>query len=157
MADDLIMPKVAWYKRKLILIIIAVLLVAAGGGGAFFLLSSGDKVEKEPVVDTKALYIGLSRPFIFPVMAGRRERLVQIEVQLMVRGDKDQVEAQRHLPLLESTLLTVFSRQGADNYITAEGKLIVRQEALDELNAVLTEEVGKPLVDKVLFTSIVMQ
>ena len=157
MADDLIMPKVAWYKRKLILIIIAVLLVAGGGGAAMFLIPTGDKAEKEPIVDTKALYVGLSRPFLFPVMAGRRERLVQIEVQLMVRGDKGQAEAQRHLPLLESTLLTVFSRQTADNYITAEGKLTVRQEALDELNAVLTEEVGNPLVEKVLFTSIVMQ
>ena len=157
MADDLTMPKVAWYKRKLILILIVVLLGAAGGGAYFFMSSAGDKVEKEPEVDNKALYIGLSRPFIFPVMAGRRERLVQIEVQLMVRGDQGQSDAQRHLPLLESTLLTVFSRQTADNYLTAEGKLAVRQEALDELNAVLTEEVGKPLVEKVLFTSIVMQ
>ncbi|MGO4998515.1 flagellar basal body-associated FliL family protein [Oceanisphaera sp. W20_SRM_FM3] len=157
MADNLIMPKVAWYKRKLILILIAVLLVALGVGGAMLLMPSGDKVEQEPVVDNKPLYVGLSRPFIFPVMAGRRERLVQIEVQLMVRGDQGQLDAQRHLPLLESTLLTVFSRQTADNYITAEGKLTVRQEALDELNAVLTEEVGHPLVEKVLFTSIVMQ
>ena len=157
MADDLIMPKVAWYKRKLILIIIVLLLAGAGGGAYMMLMPTGEKVEKEPVVDNKALYIGLSKPFIFPVMAGRRERLVQIEVQLMVRGDQGQAEAQRHLPLLESTLLTVFSRQTADNYITAEGKLTVRQEALDELNAVLTEEIGKPLVEKVLFTSIVMQ
>ncbi|ART79727.1 flagellar basal body-associated FliL family protein [Oceanisphaera avium] len=157
MADNLTMPKVAWYKRKLILIIIVLLLAGGGAGAYFFLSSSADKVEKEPVVDNKALYIGLSRPFIFPVVAGRRERLVQIEVQLMVRGDQGQAEAQRHLPLLESTLLTVFSRQTADNYLTAEGKLAVRQEALDELNAVLTEELGKPLVEKVLFTSIVMQ
>ncbi|MBU3824772.1 MAG: flagellar basal body-associated FliL family protein [Candidatus Oceanisphaera merdipullorum] len=157
MADNLIMPKVAWYKRKLILILIAILLVALGVGGAMLLMPSGEKVEQEPVVDTKPLYVGLSRPFIFPVLAGRRERLVQIEVQLMVRGDQGQLDSQRHLPLLESTLLTVFSRQTADNYITAEGKLTVRQEALDELNAVLTEEVGHPLVEKVLFTSIVMQ
>ncbi|WP_319781824.1 flagellar basal body-associated FliL family protein [Oceanisphaera sp. IT1-181] len=157
MADDLIMPKVAWYKRKLILIIISLLLVAVGGGAFMLLKPSADNVEKEPVVNNKALYVGLSRPFIFPVTAGRRERLVQIEVQLMVRGDQGQALAQRHLPLLESTLLTVFSRQTADNYLTAEGKLTVKQEALDELNAVLTEEVGKPLVEKVLFTSIVMQ
>lgn len=157
MADDLIMPKVAWYKRKLILIIIVLLLAGAGGGAYLMLTSSGDQAAKEPVVDTQALYVSLSKPFIFPVMAGRRERLVQIEAQLMVRGSQGQVEAQRHLPLLESTLLTVFSRQTADNYITAEGKLTVRQEALDELNAVLTEETGNPLVEKVLFTSIVMQ
>ncbi|MGB5855768.1 MAG: flagellar basal body-associated FliL family protein [Oceanisphaera sp.] len=157
MADDLIMPKVAWYKRKLILILLAVLLLAVGGGGVWLFKPSGNAVEPEPVVDTKALYVGLTRPFIFPVAAGRRERLVQVEVQLMVRGDKGQADAQRHLPLLESTLLGVFSRQSADNYITADGKKAVRQEAVNELNAVLTEELGTPLIEKVLFTSIVMQ
>ena len=157
MPDDLIMPKVAWYKRKLILIIMAVLLLSIGGGAVWLLTPSGDKADQEPEVDNKALYVGLSRPFLFPVTAGRRERLVQVEVQLMVRGDKGQADAQRHLPLLESALLDVFSRQTADNYITAEGKQAVRQEALNELNAVLTEELGTPLVEKVLFTSIVMQ
>lgn len=156
MADDLIMPKVAWYKRKLILIII-VLLIAVGGAAAWWFSSPSDSVEAEPVVDNKALYVGLSRPFIFPVLAGRRERLVQIEVQLMVRGDAGQALVQRHLPLMDSTLLTVFSRQTADNYITAEGKQAVRQEALNELNAVLVEEVGSSVIEKVLFTSIVMQ
>lgn len=157
MPDDLIMPKVAWYKRKLILIILAVLLLGIGGGAVWVFKPGGETAAPEPVVDTKALYVGLSRPFIFPVTAGRRERLVQVEVQLMVRGDKGQADAQRHLPLLESSLLDVFSRQTADNYITAEGKQAVRQEALNELNAVLTEELGTPIIEKVLFTSIVMQ
>ncbi|MBO1519184.1 flagellar basal body-associated FliL family protein [Oceanisphaera pacifica] len=157
MADDLIMPKVAWYKRKIILILIAVLLLGIGGAGVWFLKPSGNTTEEQPVVDNKALYIGLNQPFIFPVVAGRRERLVQVEVQLMVRGDKNQAEARRHLPLLESTLLEVFSRQSADNYITADGKQTVRNEAVNELNAVLTEELGTSLIEKVLFTSIVMQ
>ncbi|MGO1247378.1 MAG: flagellar basal body-associated FliL family protein [Oceanisphaera sp.] len=157
MADDLIMPKVAWYKRKVVLILIAVLLLGVGGAGVWFLKPSGSATEAPPVVDNQALYIGLSQPFIFPVVAGRRERLVQVEVQLMVRGNKNQAEAQRHLPLLESTLLEVFSGQSADNYITAEGKKTVRNEAVNELNAVLTEELGTSLIEKVLFTSIVMQ
>lgn len=157
MADDLIMPKVAWYKRKIILMLIVALLLAVGGAEVWFLKPSADAVKKPEVVDTKVLYVGLSRPFIFPVVAGRRERLVQIEVQLMVRGDKGQLAAQRHLPLLESTLLGVFSRQSADNYISADGKQAVRREAVNELNAVLTEELGTPLIEKVLFTSIVMQ
>lgn len=157
MPDDLVMPKAPWYKRKLILILIAVLLVALGGAGVWLLTPTGNSEPNEPIVDKQALYVGTSMPFVFSVAAGRRERMVQIEVQLMVRGDKSQAEAQRHLPLLESALLTVFSRQSADNYLTADGKRQVRAEAREELNAVLTEELGHPLIEKVLFTSIVMQ
>ncbi|MFP2770597.1 flagellar basal body-associated FliL family protein [Oceanisphaera sp. KMM 10153] len=156
MADELIMPKVAWYKRKLVWIIV-LLLVCAGGGAAWWLIPSSDSVEAAPVVDNRALYVGLSRPFVFSVSAGRRERLVQVELQLMVRGEAGETKAKRHLPLLESILLTVLSRQSADNYLSAEGKQGVRQEALNELNTVLTEELGAPLIEKVLFTGIVMQ
>ncbi|WP_298717853.1 flagellar basal body-associated FliL family protein [uncultured Oceanisphaera sp.] len=156
MADDLIMPKVAWYKRKLVWVIV-LLLVVAGGGAAWWLMPASQNVEAEPVVDNQALYVGLPRPFIFSVPAGRRERLVQVELQLMVRGLADETRAKQHLPLLESVLLTVLSRQSADNYLSADGKQAVRQEALNELNRVLTEELGAPLIEKVLFTGIVMQ
>lgn len=159
MANDLTMPKAASrFKRKAILIfvIIAFLLIVSGGV-AWFLKQPSEAVEPTPVIDTTTLYIGAREPFLFSLTAGQRSRLVQIEVQLMVRGEKNQAEAQRHLPLLESILLDVFSRQGADNYITADGKKAVRQEAVNELNAVLTEELGAPLIEKVLFTSIVMQ
>lgn len=158
MPDDLIMPKVAWYKRKMILVVLViVILTVLGGSAALFFTPSEDTAEQEPVIDTTPLYVGMPDPFLFSVEVGHRTRLVQIEVQLMVRGEKSQTDAQRHLPLMESSLLTVFSRQTADIYITAEGKQAVRQEALNELNAVLTEELGTPIIEKVLFTSIVMQ
>ena len=85
MPDDLVMPKAPWYKRKLILILIAVLLVAVGGAGVWLLTPTGNSEPNEPIVDKQALYVGTSMPFVFSVAAGRRERMVQIEVQLMVR------------------------------------------------------------------------
>ncbi|WP_445397116.1 flagellar basal body-associated FliL family protein [Zobellella sp. An-6] len=157
MANDLIMPKVAWYKRKLIWVIVLLVLGGAGGGVAWWLTPAEDTSQQEGIDESKALYVSASRPFIFSVSAGMRERLVQVEVQLMVRGATNEAKAKRHLPLLESTLLSVFSRQSADNYLTAEGKLVVRQEAQNELNQILTEELGERLIEQVLFTSIVMQ
>ncbi len=156
MADDLIMPKAAWYQRKLLWIVVLVV-VAVGGGAAWWLLKPSGTPEAEQVVDTQVFYVGLSRPVVFSVQAGNRDRLVQVEVQLMVRGSENESRTRHHLPLLESTLLTVFSRQSADNYLTAESKNMVRQEALNELNAVLTDELGVPPIEKVLFTGIVMQ
>ncbi|WP_375057628.1 flagellar basal body-associated FliL family protein [Zobellella sp. DQSA1] len=116
-----------------------------------------DATKSQDVIDEQVLYVSMSRPFIFSVAAGARERLVQAEVQLMVRGEAKMATAKRHLPLLESTLLAVLSRQDADNYLTAEGKRMVRQEAQNELNQVLAEELGEGLVEQVLFTGIVMQ
>ncbi|MBM7456568.1 flagellar FliL protein [Oceanisphaera litoralis] len=156
MADELTMPGVAWYKHKLVWIAVTLLAVTAAGLTWWWMPGAEAQVEAS-VEDNQVHYVGFSRPFVFSVPAGRRDRLVQVEVQLMIRGSANDGKARRHLPLLESVLLTVFSRQSADNYLSAEGKQLVRQEALHGLNAVLTKELGAPLIEKVLFTGIVMQ
>ncbi|WMC11374.1 flagellar basal body-associated FliL family protein [Oceanimonas pelagia] len=159
MADNLTIPKVSWYKRKPVLIVLLVVLVAGAGGIAWFLMpfSSGPGTVEENEAERSARYVSLSQPFVFSVSGGSRDRLVQIEAQLMVRGDTNANLAQKHLPLLESTLLDVFSRQSADNYSSAASKQALREEALSELNHASAEVLEKRLFEKVLFTSIVMQ
>ncbi|MDP5290717.1 flagellar basal body-associated FliL family protein [Oceanimonas sp. CHS3-5] len=159
MAENLTIPKVAWYKRKLIWMLFLVLLAGGGGGAAWFLMNPAEQAAKAKPEDTsnRAIYVSLSQPFVFSVPGGTRDRLVQIEAQLMVRGESNESLAKQHLPLLESTLLDVFSRQSADNYLTAANKKALRQEALNELNHATAEVLEKRLFEKVLFTSIVMQ
>lgn len=159
MAENLTIPRVAWYKRKLVWILLLVLLAGAGGGAAWFLMNPAEPVPQAGPEDTsnQARYVSLSRPFVFSVPGGTRDRLVQVEAQLMVRGESNEALAKQHLPLLESTLLEVFSRQSADNYLTAVNKKTLREEALNELNHVTAEVLEKRLFEKVLFTSIVMQ
>lgn len=159
MAENLTIPRVAWYKRKLVWILLLVGLVGAGGGAAWWLMSPAEPAQNAGPEDTsnRAIYVSLSQPFIFSVPGGTRDRLVQIEAQLMVRGESNEALAKQHLPLLESTLLEVFSRQSADNYLTAANKKALRQEALNELNHATAEVLEKRLFEKVLFTSIVMQ
>ncbi|MFH7565547.1 flagellar basal body-associated FliL family protein [Oceanimonas smirnovii] len=153
------MPKIPWFKRKLVWILLLIVL-AGGGGAAVWLLipaAAEPPVTEENSNDNQALYVSLSQPFTFSVPGGRRERLVQIEAQLMVRGEANAELARKHLPLLESTLLDVFSRQTADNYLTAANKKALREEALNELNHTTAEVLEQRLFEKVLFTSIVMQ
>lgn len=158
MADNLQIPAPPWYKRKWILIGLVAMVLAGGAGAVLLLMPPAEEAEQETVVvDDRSLYVGMSRPFIFSVAAGPRDRLVQIDVQLQVRGLDNETLAKAHLPLLESTLLTVFSRQKAETFLAAQGKEAIRQEALQELNHTLTEVVGRGLVEKVLFTGIVMQ
>ena len=104
-----------------------------------------------------ALYVGMPRAFVFIVPGDSRERTVQIKAQLMVRGEENEELAKKHIPLIEGTLHEVFSTSTADRLKTAEGKGQLRELALTEVRSALEEVTGKPVVEQVLFTSLVMQ
>jgi len=152
-------------KKKLIIIIIAVVLLLGGGGGAYFFFMSGDpdseevpeQVEENVDNSGTANYVAMPRPFVFNVMDGNRDRLVQIKVQLMVRGDRNEILADKHVPLLEGTLVRVFGGATAAQLRTPEGKDQLRETALEELNEATMELEGKEIIDTVLFTGFVLQ
>ena len=162
-------------KKKLIIIIAVVVAVLALGGGGAFMFIGGD--EPAAVVDGEAaaggqagagseatgpqagaaIYVAMPRPFIFNVPGSRRERLVQIKVQLLVRGAANDALARKHIPLIESTLLGVLARTTADVLATIEGKENLRMEALVGVREGLKKLEGKDVVEEVLFTGFVMQ
>ena len=165
-------------KKKMMIIIIAVVVLLAGGGGAAFFfmggdepteeevaaaLESGDGEEGEAAVEAEgtatgdALYVPMPRPFRFNVPGAARDRFVEIRVQLLVRGADNEEEAKKHVPLIESTLLGVFSLSNADDLATSAGKASLKQKALAEVQKTLTDVAGSKVVEKVLFTGFVMQ
>ena len=165
--------------KKLIIIIAIVVLLAGGGGGAFFFLGGseepvsqaelnaelnsgdGESADAMPVQSAAqtgtALYVPLPRPFRFNVPGAARDRFVEIRVQLMVRGGDNEETTKKHIPLLESTLLSVFSQANADDLATSVGKTSLKQKSLLEVQNVMKDIVGNPTVEKVLFTGFVMQ
>ncbi|RUO80884.1 flagellar basal body-associated protein FliL [Idiomarina tyrosinivorans] len=161
-------------KRKLLIIIAAVVVVIIAGGVGWWLLSGDDEppaaapqssetataaeVPAGPAPNEgDALYVGMPRPFVFNVPGDARDRLVQIKVQLLVRGAENEELAKKHIPLIEGTLHQVFSSSTADALQTAEGKAKVQELGLAEVRKVLQETIGKPVVEKVLFTGFVLQ
>lgn len=165
-------------KKKLIIIIAVVVLLLAGAGGYFFFMSGSDAPSDADVeaaldsgaagegsaeaVDTgaatgDALYVPMPRPFRFNVPGTTRDRFVEIRVQLLVRGSDNEEETKKHVPLIESTLLGVFSQANADDLATSAGKASLKQKSLAEVQKVLTDINGKKTVEKVLFTGFVMQ
>jgi len=163
-------------KSKLPLIIILVVVLIAGGGAAWFFLFSGSD-EPAAVEQTAAggaetqaaaqgsesaevgtaLYVAMPRPFVFNVPGTGRDRLVQIKAQLMVRGGDNEETAKMHIPLIEGTLLQVFSGSNADELVTEAGKVTLREQAATEVQKVMQEMTGDPVVERVLFTGFVMQ
>jgi flagellar FliL protein len=166
-------------KKKMIIIIIAVVVLLGGGAGAYFFFmgdsapdasqeqlgaaldsDSGETVAAEEDSGAKlgnALYVPMPRPFRFNVPGAARDRFVEIRVQLLVRGGDNEESAKMHIPLIESTLLGVFSQSNADDLATSAGKISLKQKSLAEVQKVMTDVEGNKTVEKVLFTGFVMQ
>ena len=169
MADeDLEIEEGGKKKGKMMIIIIAVVVLLAGGGaGAFFFMGSEEPedgeaaaeevVEEEPVNTGLAMYVAMPRPFQFNAPGVARERLVQIEVQLMVRGIENEERAKRHIPMIEGTILSVFSAANADELVTDVGKVDFKEKATAQVRQVMNELEKDPVVEQVLFTGFVIQ
>lgn len=164
-------------SKKLIIIIVAVVLVL-GGAGAFFFLSGdsdvsqaeidaaldssdpsaeGENADSGSVGTGTALYVPMPRPFRFNVPGSARDRFVEIRVQLMVRGSDNEEETKKHVPLIESTILNVFSQANADDLATSAGKTSLKQLTLKEVQKTMKEISNNKIIEQVLFTGFVMQ
>ncbi len=174
-------------KKKMIIIIAAAVLLLGGGGAAFFLMSGGEEpppaaegaaapadgaaapadAAAAPAADAPAdgaapqvgtaLYVSMPRPFVFNVPGAARDRLIQIKVQLLVRGQNNEETAKQHIPLIESTMLRTFSKGNADDLVTAAGKDSLKAAALKDVQDALIGVAGSMVVEEVLFTGFVMQ
>jgi len=177
MADEELQIEEGGKKGKMMIIIIAVVVLIAGGAAAYFFLFSGDDAppqevsaeaagseggEPAPAASASAstgtaLYVAMPRPFVFNVPGTGRDRLVQIKVQLMVRGSDNEETAKSHIPLIEGTLLQTFSSSNADDLVTEAGKMALREDALSAVKGRMQEITGGEVVEQVLFTGFVMQ
>ena len=176
MAEEELQMEEGGGKGKMMIIIIAVVVLIIGGAAAYFLMSGDEApvVEEGAAQSTDdfddggggaapsasvgtALYVAMPRPFIFNVPGAGRDRLVQIKVQLMVRGTDNEELAKMHIPLIEGTLLKVFSTANADDLVTEAGKVALKDQSLREVQKALSEIAGGPVVEQVLFTGFVMQ
>jgi flagellar FliL protein len=173
MAEELKGEEGTKKKSKLMLIIIIVVVLLAGGGGAayFFLFMGNNEVaevtdnmgtseqvaEKETSSEGAAIYVAMPRPFQFNSPGISRERIVQIEVQLMVRGQQNEELAKRHIPMIEGNLLQVFSSSNADDLVTDVGKTQLREKATAQVRQIMKNLEKSPVVEQVLFTGFVIQ
>lgn len=156
-------------KKKLMLISAVAVIVILAAGIGFWLLNGDDAKESPQVAATvqentassapvmSAYYVVLPQPFTFNVTGDTRDRVVQIKVQLMVRGDKNEALAKQHTPLIESTLLQAFGVATVEQLRSPNGRDQLRQQALEAVKATMVKVAGTPAVERVLFTGFVMQ
>ncbi|WP_199611221.1 flagellar basal body-associated protein FliL [Flocculibacter collagenilyticus] len=163
-------------SNKMMIIIIAAVVLIGGGVGAFMFLGGDDAPEEGAAEETlaegeaksndgdapsadigDAIYVAMPRPFVFNVPGASRDRLVQIKVQMMMRGEENEEKIKSHIPLLEGTLLKTFSSTNADDLGTPEGKDALKAKALSDVQTTLIDVAGGKVIERVLFTGFVMQ
>ena len=152
-------------KKIIIFAVIGALLVAAlSAGAAYFLLGSSDEpvAEAEPVrqeaIYSKVRTLGGKPSFVATLKStdGKRHFL-RTFVEAKSR-EQDVVDALTlHMPLVVSRLNQLFSSQSFEGLQSIEGKEKLRQDSTRLVQEILQEKIGKPGIEKILFTDFVMQ
>lgn len=156
-------------KKFILMGIVGVLLIGLSIGGTLVALKMlapepppledggiAESVEEE-VVKQSAIYFPLKPAIIVNFQARGRQRYLQADLTLMTR-ENDVIEAvETHMPMIRNALVLQFGGQVYADLQTAEGKELLRQQALENIQNLLQQEIGKPGVEQVLFTNFVMQ
>lgn len=159
-------------KKLIIFIVLAIVLIGASIGGtlvAVKMLSPEPEVAQEldedgnPIVTEEeevkapAIYFPLKPPLIVNYDVRGRQRFLQAEISVMTR-EEDVINAvEVHMPMIRNNLILLFSGQIYDELQTDEGRELLKQDALKELQNIMEQEIGKPGIEKILFTNFVMQ
>lgn len=159
-------------KKLIILVVVGLLLVGLSVGGTLVALKflGGDDAAptdaevaaeaaaaEEETRSLPAIYYPLKPTIIVNFNARGRQRFLQADVSLMVREDDVVSAIEEHSTMLQHGLLMLFSGQDYSELQTAEGKELLRQQALEEVQRLLEQEIGKAGIEQVLFTNFVMQ
>jgi len=101
-------------------------------------------------------YLPLDPAFVVN-LEGDETRFLQVQVQLMTRDAHAVDTLKLHEPRIRNALLMLFSQQHPADIATLAGKQKLQAESLEQIQKLLVEETGKPLVEAVYFTSFVTQ
>lgn len=156
--------KPAGKKRGLLFALIGLVVVLAGGGAAWFFLAGGPteaelaaSEQAEGVLSGPPIYLELEPAMIVNFQNPRHARYLQISVNVQAR-DAETIDAVKaHMPAIRNNLMLLFSSQQYEDLVKREGKEAVRQGALQEIQAILNKQIGRPGVEDVYFTNFVMQ
>jgi flagellar FliL protein len=153
-------------KLKLILIIVLALLLAVGGsvGGTWYFMhkSQNNKDEKAPdaaaaTAKPVAIYESLSPAFVVNLNQNGKQRYLQVSITLLTHDQAGLDALKEHLPVIRNNLVMLLSGQDFGTLASPIGIEMLRQKATASVQEVAQKEVGKLVVDQLLFTNFVLQ
>jgi len=157
-------------KKLLVIVVINVVVILASIGATMYFtgaLSSAQATTNTAAADghkeksagpkKEAIYKALEPPFVVNIQGDENARFLQIAVEVMAR-DQDVIDAvEKHDARIRNDLILLFSSQTSAALSNREGKEKLRDEGLKTIQKILKDETGQPGIEKIYFTSMVMQ
>ena len=148
-------------KGKGKMIMIAVLLLAGGAGGGWFFMGRTDAGEAEPASaeapPAAVHYHAMVPAFVVNLADEDMPRYLQVEVTVTAPSQTIIAALEQHDPLIRNRLVLLFGQRTMADLNRRSDKEQLQEEALAEVQAVLTERIGEPGIDGLFFTSLVAQ
>lgn len=165
--DNAEQPEPGGGKKRIILwslLVVLVIVLSVGGTLlAVHLLSAPDEEELAAAAEAQtplpqpAIYYPLKPPIIVNFSVKGRQRFLQAELVLMTRENDVISAVELHQSMIRNALVMLIGGQVFSEIQTAEGKELLRQQCLQEIQRLLEQEIGKPGIEQVLFSNFVMQ
>ena len=118
--------------------------------------ASEDKEAKEgaaPVVS----YVTLVPALVGNFGEGPKLKFYKADLSLRVTGADVEAKVKHHEPLIRNQLVMLFSQQTEQAMAAPGAREALRAEALKQVQEILTQEEGKPLVEDLLFNNLIIQ
>lgn len=109
---------------------------------------------KEPKI---AIYYKFDPPFVANIQGQSGSRFLQLTIEAMTYDQAVTTEIDQSMPVIRNNILLLLSNLTYEQVVTLEGKQKLREDILKEIQKVMKDKIGKPGVEEVYLTSIVMQ
>lgn len=152
-------------KKKIILLaaaMLGVIVISVGGTVAAlkFLAPAPpppETAENAHPTQTPAIYYPIKPALMVNFNVRGRQRFLQAELTLMTRDGSVISAVELHQAMIRNSLIMLIGGKSFEDLQTAEGKELLRQDCLQEIQRLLQQEIGKSGIEQVLFTDFVMQ
>jgi flagellar FliL protein len=114
---------------------------------------------KEDGAAAKVAYVSLTPPFVgnYALDGGPRLHVYKADIALKVTGPEAEAAVRHQDPLIRNQLVALFAQQTTESFSNVEAKEKLRQEALKQVQQVMSDEEGKPIVEDLLFNNLIVQ
>jgi len=152
-------------KLKLIIAIVVALLLAIGlsvGATWYFMHSAQSKpaaavAETAPIGKQPAIFEPMAPAFVANFNQNGRQRYMQVSITMLARNQADLEALKVHMPVIRNNLVMLFSGQDFATLASPVGQEMLRQKATASVQEVAQKELGKVVIEQLLFTNFVLQ
>ncbi|GAB4391339.1 MAG: flagellar basal body-associated protein FliL [Gammaproteobacteria bacterium] len=82
---------------------------------------------------------------------------IQMRITLMVYSNQAAEELEYHEPLIRDYFITTLATKKKNDMRSGNGRRAFRQAAVGELRELLESQTGRPLVEDILFTNVIVE